>query len=88
MWIRSAAGAVLHQVGVFDEGGVKAGCLDVALGGRDPPCAGPQPDVLLIHIKPLTRTLVRVTGSAAELPKNECPWVTCADTSNAAASSG
>jgi hypothetical protein len=38
---------------VFAEGDVKAGCLDVALGGRDPQRAGPQPDVLLIHIKPL-----------------------------------
>ena len=38
---------------MFDEGGVKAGCLDVALGGRDPQRAGPHPDVLLMRIKPL-----------------------------------
>jgi hypothetical protein len=38
---------------VFDEDGVKAGCLDVVLGGHDPPRAGPHPDVLLIHVKPL-----------------------------------
>ena len=34
-------------------GGVEAGCLDVVLGGRDPPRAGPQPGVLSIGIKPL-----------------------------------
>src|SRR6478735_208462 len=40
---------------VFAEGVVKAGCLDDALGGHDPPCAGPHPDVLLMRIKPLIR---------------------------------
>jgi hypothetical protein len=38
---------------VFDEGDVKAGGLDVVLGGHDPPCAGPHPGVLEFHIKPL-----------------------------------
>jgi hypothetical protein len=38
---------------VFDEEVVKAGCLDDVLGGHDPPRAGPHPDVLLMHIKPL-----------------------------------
>jgi hypothetical protein len=38
---------------VFDEDVVKAGCLDDFLGGRDPPRAGPHPDVLLMRIKPL-----------------------------------
>jgi hypothetical protein len=41
---------------VFDEGGVEAGCLDGALGGRDPQRAGPHPDVLSIRIKPLIGT--------------------------------
>jgi hypothetical protein len=38
---------------VFAEEVVKAGCLDDVLGGHDPPRAGPHPDVLLMHIKPL-----------------------------------
>jgi hypothetical protein len=38
---------------VFAEDVVKAGCLDDVLGGHDPPRAGPHPDVLLMHIKPL-----------------------------------
>jgi hypothetical protein len=42
---------------VFVEGGVKAGCLGVVLGGRDPQRAGPHPDVLSMRIKPLGRHL-------------------------------
>ena len=38
----------------FDEVGVKAGGLDVGLGGRDPQRAGPHPDVLKFHAEPLT----------------------------------
>ena len=52
---------------VFDEDVVKAGCLDDVLGGRDPPCAGPHPDVLLTHIKPL-RVVVASYSVTAAIP--------------------
>ena len=52
---------------VFDEDVVKAGCLDDVLGGRDPPCAGPHPDMLLTHIKPL-RVVVASYSVTAAIP--------------------
>ncbi len=49
---------------VFDEGVLKAGCLDAVLGGHDPPRAGPHPGVLLMRIKPLGRSaLARLPGA-------------------------
>jgi len=38
---------------VVGSGGAKAGSLGADRDGRDVPCAGPQPDVLLTDIKPL-----------------------------------
>ena len=53
---------------VFDEGGVKAGCLAVVVGGPDPQRAGPQPDVLLVRITPLAPGRVaRCRGAGNEV---------------------
>ena len=61
---------------VFDEEVVTAGCLDDFVGGRDPPRAGPQPDVLLMRIKPLgcRGAEARSTGANRTQPLVEsCP---------------
>jgi hypothetical protein len=68
---------------VFDEGGVKAGCLDVVLGGRDPQRAGPHPDVLSMRITPL-RQPEQLAGPDCRadqvIPLSELPdpgaWIT------------
>src|SRR4051794_31152920 len=48
---------------VFDEDVVKAGCLDDVLGGRDPPRAGPHPDVLRVHTAPLCTSVSSADGA-------------------------
>ena len=47
VWGGSAPRSAFHEVGV------KAGGLDVDLGGRDPQPAEPRPGVLKFQIKPL-----------------------------------